>query len=128
VRLYSVLHIRSIERIYGNKGPDVVDKLFNNPGSTLSDLKLFLVYSSRRHVLTCAFPVLSVVAVPVILKRLKQKDNEWRNARREWNKIWREVPLAFFGRISNSSLYLCYVTRRVAGGVVPRSYLCWVNV
>jgi paired amphipathic helix protein Sin3a len=58
-----VLHIRSIERIYGNKGPDVVDKLFNNP----------------------------VVAVPVILKRLKQKDNEWRNARREWNKIWREV-------------------------------------
>ncbi|ELR12555.1 paired amphipathic helix protein sin3, putative [Acanthamoeba castellanii str. Neff] len=58
-----VLHIRSIERIYGNKGPDVVDKLFNNP----------------------------VVAVPVILKRLKQKDNEWRNARREWNKIWREA-------------------------------------
>lgn len=58
-----VLHIRSIERIYGNKGPDVIDKLFNNPA----------------------------VAVPVILKRLKQKDNEWRNARREWNKIWREV-------------------------------------
>jgi len=23
--------------------------------------------------------------------RLKQKDHEWRNARREWNKIWREV-------------------------------------
>ena len=33
--LYPVLHIRSIERIYGNKGPDVVEKLFNNPGSTL---------------------------------------------------------------------------------------------
>jgi paired amphipathic helix protein Sin3a len=39
----------------------------------------------------------AVVAVPVILKRLKQKDNEWRNARREWNKIWREVLLALFG-------------------------------
>eukprot|EP00005_Dracoamoeba_jomungandri_P004864 CAMPEP_0174252262 /NCGR_PEP_ID=MMETSP0439-20130205/1801_1 /TAXON_ID=0 /ORGANISM="Stereomyxa ramosa, Strain Chinc5" /LENGTH=1190 /DNA_ID=CAMNT_0015332775 /DNA_START=101 /DNA_END=3673 /DNA_ORIENTATION=+ len=59
----AVLHIRSIERIYGTKGPDVVEKLFTNP----------------------------VVAVPVILKRLKQKDLEWRNARREWNKIWREV-------------------------------------
>ena len=76
-------------------------------------------------VLTHAFLVLSVVAVPVILKRLKQKDNEWRNARREWNKIWREVPLAFFGRIS---LWFLCATRRVAGGVVPRSYLCWVNV
>ncbi len=61
--VFPVLHVRSIERIYGNKGPDVVEKLFNNP----------------------------VVAIPVILKRLKQKDNEWRNARREWNKIWREV-------------------------------------
>ena len=31
------------------------------------------------------------VAVPVILKRLKQKDEEWRRAQREWNKIWREL-------------------------------------
>jgi len=32
-----------------------------------------------------------VVAVPIILKRLKQKDQEWRKARRDWNKIWREI-------------------------------------
>ncbi|GMM54440.1 transcriptional regulator [Maudiozyma humilis] len=31
------------------------------------------------------------IAVPVILKRLKQKDEEWRRAQREWNKIWREL-------------------------------------
>jgi hypothetical protein len=31
------------------------------------------------------------ITVPVVLKRLKQKDQEWTKARREWNKIWREV-------------------------------------
>ena len=32
-----------------------------------------------------------VIAVPVVLRRLKQKDEEWRRAQREWNKIWREL-------------------------------------
>lgn len=31
------------------------------------------------------------VAVPILLKRLKQKDEEWKRAQREWNKVWREV-------------------------------------
>ena len=31
------------------------------------------------------------VAVPIVLKRLKQKDEEWKRAQREWNKVWREV-------------------------------------
>lgn len=31
------------------------------------------------------------IAVPVVLKRLKQKDEEWRRAQREWNKVWREL-------------------------------------
>lgn len=31
------------------------------------------------------------IAIPVILKRLKQKDEEWRRAQREWNKVWREI-------------------------------------
>ncbi|KAF3086068.1 Transcriptional regulatory protein sin3 [Orbilia oligospora] len=29
-------------------------------------------------------------AVPIILRRLKQKDEEWRFAQREWNRVWRE--------------------------------------
>eukprot|EP01090_Pellita_catalonica_P004226 TRINITY_DN14064_c0_g1_i1.p1 TRINITY_DN14064_c0_g1~~TRINITY_DN14064_c0_g1_i1.p1 ORF type:complete len:976 (+),score=212.24 TRINITY_DN14064_c0_g1_i1:59-2986(+) len=58
-----VLHIRSIERIYGAKGAEVVEGLFSNP----------------------------IESLPVILKRLQQKDYEWRKARQEWNKIWREV-------------------------------------
>lgn len=31
------------------------------------------------------------VAVPIVLHRLKQKDEEWKRAQREWNKVWREV-------------------------------------
>lgn len=30
-------------------------------------------------------------AVPVVLARLKQKDEEWKRSQREWNKVWREV-------------------------------------
>ncbi|KAF5385000.1 hypothetical protein D9615_001214 [Tricholomella constricta] len=31
------------------------------------------------------------VAVPVVLARLKQRDEEWRRAQREWSRTWREV-------------------------------------
>lgn len=58
-----VLNIRSIERIYGEKGGEIIDALYKNPTST----------------------------IPILLKRLRQKDREWTRARREWNKIWREV-------------------------------------
>ncbi|KAG1749753.1 uncharacterized protein EDB91DRAFT_1109482 [Suillus paluster] len=36
------------------------------------------------------------VAVPVVLARLKQKDEEWRRVQREWNKTWREVDAKNF--------------------------------
>ncbi|KAI0062716.1 hypothetical protein BV25DRAFT_1803353 [Artomyces pyxidatus] len=31
------------------------------------------------------------LAVPVVLTRLKQKEEEWKRAQGEWNKVWREV-------------------------------------
>ena len=31
------------------------------------------------------------LAVPIVLGRLKQKEDEWKRAQREWNKVWREV-------------------------------------
>ncbi|KAG9013164.1 Transcriptional regulatory protein sin3 [Tulasnella sp. JGI-2019a] len=31
------------------------------------------------------------IAIPVVLARLKQKEEEWKRAQREWNKVWREV-------------------------------------
>lgn len=36
------------------------------------------------------------VAVPIVLTRLKSKDEEWRKAQREWNKVWREVDARNF--------------------------------
>ncbi|CAH6718933.1 transcriptional regulatory protein Sin3p [[Candida] jaroonii] len=36
------------------------------------------------------------IAVPIVLKRLKQKDEEWRRAQREWNKVWREMEQKVF--------------------------------
>lgn len=32
-----------------------------------------------------------VVAIPLVLGRLKQKHEEWKRAQREWNKVWKEV-------------------------------------
>eukprot|EP00180_Rhodochaete_pulchella_P001140 Plantae.Rhodophyta-Rhodochaete_pulchella.ctg1955.p1 GENE.Plantae.Rhodophyta-Rhodochaete_pulchella.ctg1955~~Plantae.Rhodophyta-Rhodochaete_pulchella.ctg1955.p1 ORF type:complete len:806 (+),score=140.93 Plantae.Rhodophyta-Rhodochaete_pulchella.ctg1955:54-2420(+) len=57
------VHFRAIERIYGENGVEIVEQVRINPS----------------------------VAVPVVLTRLKQKDEQWRKARLEMNKIWREV-------------------------------------
>ncbi len=35
-------------------------------------------------------------AVPVVLERLKRKDEEWKKHQREWNKVWREVDAMNF--------------------------------
>lgn len=58
------IYQRIIKKVYDKeRGQEVIDALHNNPG----------------------------MAVNVVLKRLKQKDEEWRRAQREWNKIWREI-------------------------------------
>ncbi|XP_075233367.1 paired amphipathic helix protein Sin3a-like isoform X2 [Lycorma delicatula] len=56
------IHQRALWRIYGDMAPDIIEGLKRNP----------------------------VVAVPVILKRLKSKEQEWREAQKGFNKIWRE--------------------------------------
>lgn len=57
-----VIHQRAIRRIYGDKAPEIIDGLKKNP----------------------------VIAVPLILRRLKAKDEEWRDSQKQFNKIWRE--------------------------------------
>ncbi|KAK3597908.1 hypothetical protein CHS0354_042245 [Potamilus streckersoni] len=57
-----VLHRKAVQRLYGDKAPDMIDGLRKNP----------------------------VVAVPLVLRRLKVKEEEWRDAQRGFNKIWRE--------------------------------------
>ncbi|XP_076011679.1 paired amphipathic helix protein Sin3a-like isoform X2 [Genypterus blacodes] len=57
-----VIHRKAIQRIYGDKAHDIIDGLKRNP----------------------------VVCIPIVLKRLKIKEEEWREAQRGFNKIWRE--------------------------------------
>ncbi|PRP88642.1 paired amphipathic helix containing protein [Planoprotostelium fungivorum] len=54
---------RNIERIYGEKAMEMLECLYERP----------------------------LAVLPVLVRRLKMKDQEWVKTRREWNKIWREV-------------------------------------
>jgi paired amphipathic helix protein Sin3a len=56
------IHIKAIQRVYGDKAKDFIDGLKRNPS----------------------------VVVPLVLKRLKAKDEEWREAKKNSEKIWRE--------------------------------------
>ncbi|KAI0244346.1 hypothetical protein L0F63_004235, partial [Massospora cicadina] len=37
-------------------------------------------------------------AIPVVLRRLKQKDLEWHEHKKEWNKVWREIDFKNYYR------------------------------
>merc|ERR1719422_357811 len=53
------IHQRAIRRIYGDKSVDIIDGLKRNP----------------------------VVAVPLVLRRLRAKDEEWREVQKNFNKV-----------------------------------------
>jgi paired amphipathic helix protein Sin3a len=60
---FTALNLRCIERLYGDHGLDVVDVLRKN----------------------------AHLALPVILTRLKQKQEEWARCRFDFNKVWAEI-------------------------------------
>ncbi|XP_077222252.1 paired amphipathic helix protein Sin3-like 4 [Tasmannia lanceolata] len=60
---FTALNIRCIERLYGDHGLDVMDVLRKNAAH----------------------------ALPVILFRLKQKQEEWTRCRSDFNKVWAEI-------------------------------------
>ncbi|XP_028775290.1 paired amphipathic helix protein Sin3-like 2 [Neltuma alba] len=60
---FSVLHLKCIERLYGDYGLEAMEALRKNP----------------------------IVALPVMLSRLKQKRKEWKKCRSEFNKVWAEI-------------------------------------
>ncbi|XP_047309262.1 paired amphipathic helix protein Sin3-like 4 isoform X2 [Impatiens glandulifera] len=59
----TALNLRCIERLYGDHGLDVMDVLKKN----------------------------APLALPVILTRLKQKQEEWARCRADFNKVWAEI-------------------------------------
>lgn len=62
------IHQRAIKRIYGDKASDIIEGLKKSP----------------------------TVAVPVVLRRLKTKEEEWREAQKGFNKIWRELNEKYY--------------------------------
>ncbi|XP_044493570.1 paired amphipathic helix protein Sin3-like 4 isoform X3 [Mangifera indica] len=60
---FTALNLRCIERLYGDHGLDVMDVLRKN----------------------------AFLALPVILTRLKQKQEEWARCRSDFNKVWAEI-------------------------------------
>ena len=57
------VHMRAIDRLYGDQGPQMLEHLRRAPGT----------------------------AAPVILARLEQKDAEWLKVRADMNELWRRV-------------------------------------
>lgn len=60
---FLALNLRCIERLYGDHGLDVMDVLRKN----------------------------GPLALPVILTRLKQKQEEWARCRSDFNKVWADI-------------------------------------
>lgn len=61
--ILGVIHRNAIARIYGDSGQEMLDLIVKNP----------------------------TVAIPVVVQRLRQKDEEWRVVRYRLNRHWREL-------------------------------------
>ncbi|KAI7889487.1 uncharacterized protein EV154DRAFT_514399 [Mucor mucedo] len=65
------IYERMIKKVYDHdRGTEIIQMLYTKPATVL----------------------------PVLLKRLKMKDREWKKAQRDWNKIWRELDAKNFYR------------------------------
>ncbi|KAI8150039.1 hypothetical protein BJV82DRAFT_585571 [Fennellomyces sp. T-0311] len=65
------IYERIIKKVYDDeRGKEIIDLLYSHPSRV----------------------------VPILLKRLSQKDEEWRKAQHEWNKAWREMDAKNFYR------------------------------
>lgn len=58
-----VIYLLAIKKVYADHAAEVIENLKRHP----------------------------MMILPIVINRLKQKDEEWRKAQREWNKIWREL-------------------------------------
>ena len=65
---------------------------FGGPGMTIYHRIIKKIYGKDMGVeVIQALQDCPSIAVPVVLNRLKSKDEEWRRAQRDWSRTWREV-------------------------------------
>ncbi|KAL7498685.1 hypothetical protein ACHAWT_008414 [Skeletonema menzelii] len=81
LRSLNTIHIGSIARIYGDSGDEVIQHLLRNP----------------------------LVVVPIVCKRLQEKDAEWRKVKTELAKEWK---LALSENAKGSTDVKCLLYRR----------------
>ena len=62
-RILNTIHKHCIVRIYGDSGAEMLELMYKNP----------------------------VVAIPIVVKRLRQKDKDFRAARENMNRRWKEL-------------------------------------
>ncbi|KAJ7178645.1 hypothetical protein C8R43DRAFT_974110 [Mycena crocata] len=61
------------------------------------------------------------LAIPVVLQRLKQKEEEWKRAQREWNKVWREVDARNYSKSLDHQGILFKTTDKKA--ITPKAFV-----
>jgi len=73
-----ILHIRAIARMYGDHGYQIIDLLNKNP----------------------------TVAIPIVLARMRQKDEEWRRVRVSMRDTWRKIAAQNYNKsLDHRSFY-----------------------
>ena len=78
-RSLSSVHIGAIARIYGESGEEILQHLIRNP----------------------------LVVVPIVFKRLKEKNEEWRRVKKEMNKEWKKTIGENFMRSLDAKCFVC---------------------
>lgn len=80
-RALNSIHIGAIARVYGDSGEEVLQHLMSNP----------------------------LVVVPIVFKRLKEKNDEWRRVKKELNAEWKKV---YSENVAPSLDVKCFVYKR----------------
>ena len=91
-RQLSNIHLNAICRIYGEQGGEVIGASLPSTSSCLS--------SCSNGVFVCVAELLKrnpAGTIPVVLKRLKQKNEEWKKAKHEMSKNWYVLRLVLCG-------------------------------
>ena len=94
-----VIHRKAIQRIYGDKAHDIIDGLKKNPAVSVpivlkrlvkTLISLLFIYLGLHFIQFNLEPLKIVSHFLVAVYRLKIKEEEWREAQRGFNKIWRD--------------------------------------